>query len=249
MPPPVLSRLHKTTLLRAQRIAKGLTRTRLTPALNPPLPLEDAARLLAAAHPLTPNAAYEVTIQIKPNPTLQLNALRGRVFLPHNCTSSSKSSLLVVFAQGAQAEQARLAGADRVGSEDLIKEILNGTLVPDKLISTPELLSLFQRNANLAKLLGPRGLMPSVKRGTVAVDMTQAVKEARGGLDWRGDGKGVVRAGQSSPDAFARRVDLRFQADALMQRLEGCISRPMRCRIMCTRSWRPSPTLHKAERG
>ena len=67
----------------------------------------------------------------------------------------------------------------------------------DKLITTPELLGLFSRNPALAKLLGPKGLMPSVKRGTVATDVAEAVREARGGLDWRGDSKGVVRAGQS----------------------------------------------------
>lgn len=79
-------------------------------------------------------------------------------------------------------------------------EILNGTLVPDKLITTPELLNLFTRNPTLARLLGPKGLMPSVKRGTVATDIVTAVKEARGGLDWKGDSKGVVRAGTfSSP--------------------------------------------------
>lgn len=69
--------------------------------------------------------------------------------------------------------------------------------MPDKLITTPELLSLFTRNPTLARLLGPKGLMPSAKRGTVAVDVAQAVKEARGGLDWKGDSKGVVRAGES----------------------------------------------------
>lgn len=75
-------------------------------------------------------------------------------------------------------------------------EILNGTLSPDKLITTPDLLNLFTRNPTLARLLGPKGLMPSVKRGTVASDIQQAVKEARGGLDWKGDSKGVVRAGE-----------------------------------------------------
>lgn len=72
---------------------------------------------------------------------------------------------------------------------------MNGSLLPDKLITTPDFLTLFTRNPALARLLGPKGLMPSVKRGTVATDVAQAVKEARGGLDWKGDAKGVVRAG------------------------------------------------------
>lgn len=144
----------------------------------------------------TPNAAYEINIQTKPAQTIQLNALRGRVFLPHSCASSTKSTLLVVLASGAQATAARNAGADVVGGEELIDKILNGELNPDKLITTPEHAGLFARNPTLARLLGPRGLMPSAKRGTVASDVATAVKEARGGLDWKGDAQGVVRAGK-----------------------------------------------------
>lgn len=85
-----------------------------------------------------------------------------------------------------------------MGAEELVEQIISGELAPDKLITTPELLNLFQRNPSLARTLGPKGLMPSAKRGTVATDIAQAVKEARGGLDWKGDSKGVVRAGVSS---------------------------------------------------
>jgi len=125
---------------------------------------------------------------------VQLNALRGRVFLPYSCASSTKQSIVVVFASGAQAAAAREAGADFVGSEELIPKLIDGTLSPDKLIVTPELQGLFQRNPALARTLGPKGLMPSVKRGTVSDDVVTAVKEARGGLDWKGDSKGVIRA-------------------------------------------------------
>ena len=131
-----------------------------------------------------------------------MNALRGRVFLPHSCASSTKQSLLVVFASGAAANAARAAGADVVGAEELVEQIISGELAPDKLITTPELLSLFQRNPSLARTLGPKGLMPSAKRGTVATDIAQAVKEARGGLDWKGDSKGVVRAGEGYSPVF-----------------------------------------------
>jgi large subunit ribosomal protein L1 len=154
----------------------------------------------------TPSAAYEINIQTRPSATVQLNALRGRVFLPHSCASTSKSSFLVVFATGPAASLAKAAGANRVGGEELVEEILNGSLVPDKLITTPELLTLFTRNPTLARLLGPKNLMPSVKRGTVASDIEKAVKEARGGLDWKGDAKGVVRAGTSS-DLSSFRLD------------------------------------------
>lgn len=110
----------------------------------------------------------------------------------------------MVFASGPAAIAARAAGADRVGGEELVAEILSGALMPDKLITTPELLSLFNRNPTLARTLGPRGLMPSAKRGTVAEDIFQAVKEARGGLDWKGDSHGVVRAGEFVQFFFQR---------------------------------------------
>lgn len=158
-----------------------------------------------AHSPKTPNAAYEINVTTKPSATVQLNALRGRVFLPHSCASSTKSSLLVVFASGAQAAAAKAAGADVVGSDELIPKLLDGSLNPDKLITTPELQSLFGRNPALARLLGPKGLMPSAKRGTVAEDVVKAVQEARGGLDWKGDAKGVIRAAIGRVSAsFAR---------------------------------------------
>lgn len=211
------SPLHKTTLARADRAAKGLGSKGNKTENSQRMSLDEAAKVLQVSSnrqqrstfflkltpsptlsqawsPATPNAAYEINIQTKPSATVQLNALRGRVFLPHSCASATKQSILVVFASGAQAAAARAAGADVVGSEDLIPKLLDGSLVPDKLITTPELQGLFQRNPALARTLGPRGLMPSAKRGTVAEDIEQAVKEARGGLDWKGDSKGVIRA-------------------------------------------------------
>lgn len=126
------------------------------------------------------------------------------MFLPHSCASATKQSTLVVFASGQAAQAAREAGADVVGGQELIDEILAGNLNPDKLITTTEMFALFQRNPTLARTLGPRGLMPSAKRGTVTDDITQAVKEARGGLDWKGDSKGIVRAGEASARCATR---------------------------------------------
>ncbi|KAK4055602.1 hypothetical protein OIV83_000148 [Microbotryomycetes sp. JL201] len=194
------SRLHKTTLARQQRQARSGDHSaaasgsgRQGKAANA-MPLAEAAKTLQALHLHTPNAAYEINILAKPAQTVQLNALRGRVFLPHSCANATKSSTLVVMATGAAAQQARQAGADIVGGEELVEQILNGQVSPDKLITTPDMLPLLQRNANVARLLGPKGLMPSAKRGTVSTDLAQAVKEARGGLDWKGDQQGAVRA-------------------------------------------------------
>ncbi|GAA5970698.1 hypothetical protein JCM11641_007403 [Rhodosporidiobolus odoratus] len=189
-----LSPLHKTSIARRERAAKGLGKGGKRTSDKQTLSLQEAAKVLQAWSPTTPNAAYEINITTKPSSAIQLNALRGRVFLPHSCASSTKSSILVVFASGADAQAARAAGADLVGGEELIDKILNGELSPDKLITTTEMFSLFQRNPTLARTLGPKGLMPSVKRGSVTDDVEQAIKEARGGLDWKGDSHGVVRA-------------------------------------------------------
>ncbi|KAL8277867.1 hypothetical protein RQP46_009686 [Phenoliferia psychrophenolica] len=190
-----LSPLNKTVIARREREAKGVGKGKAKSSKEKDMmTLEEAAKVLKAWSPTTPNAAYEINIQTKPSSTIQLNALRGRVFLPHSAFSSTKRSFILVFATGAQARLATAAGADRVGGEELVAEIMSGDLSPDKLITTPELLSLFTRNPALARFLGPKGLMPSAKRGTVADDLATAVKEARGGLDWKGDSRGVVRA-------------------------------------------------------
>ncbi|KDE08991.1 50S ribosomal protein L1 [Microbotryum lychnidis-dioicae p1A1 Lamole] len=189
----VLSPLHKTSIERARR-AERLSGGSASGSQTNSMILKEAARTLQALSPTTPNAAFEINITTKPVATVQLNALRGRVFLPHSCMSATKSTLLVVFASGPAAAAARQAGADVVGGEELIPKILNGELSPDKLLTTSELLPLIQRNPTLARMLGPKGLMPSVKRGTVVEDVAKGVQEARNGLDWKGDSKGVVRA-------------------------------------------------------
>ncbi|GAA6058840.1 hypothetical protein JCM10212_002784 [Sporobolomyces blumeae] len=210
-----LSPLHKTSIARAQRAARQAGGAGTRGKEKRMMTLEEAHKALQSWSPKTPNAAYEINITTKPSSAIQLNALRGRVFLPNSCASSTKQSLLVVFASGADAQKARAAGADVVGGEELIDKILNGELSPDKLITTPELYTLFQRNPTLARTLGPKGLMPSVKRGTVASDVEQAVKEARGGLDWKGDNRGVVRA------AIGR---LHFTADALQDNVHTLLA-------------------------
>ncbi|KAL7338950.1 ribosomal protein [Rhodotorula toruloides] len=204
----VYSALHKVTLERKRRAEMGqgahADRSKIR------LPLDEAAKVLQAWTPLQPNLSYDINVQVKPTGTIQLNAIRGRAFLPHSCANSTKHEVIVVFASGKQAEAARQAGADIVGGQELVDDILLGKISPDKLITTNELLPLFQRNPTLARTLGPRGLMPSVKRGTVTEDVVQAIQEARGGLDWKGDSRGVVRAVVGrlhfNPDQLAENV-------------------------------------------
>ncbi|GAA5884306.1 hypothetical protein JCM16303_003628 [Sporobolomyces ruberrimus] len=253
----VLSPLHKTSIARAQRAARlaGGSGSGQRGKEKKQLTLEEAHKLLKEWSPRTPNAAYEINITTKPSSAIQLNALRGRVFLPNSCQSSTKSSLLVVFASGQQAAAAKAAGADVVGGEELIDQILQGTLSPDKLITTPEMVGLFQRNPQLARTLGPKGLMPSVKRGTVASDVEQAVKEARGGLDWKGDSTGVVRAAigrlHFTPDALQDNVhtllasvsDIALGGPGVVNGIPARIKRPAISRVQISSTQGPGIEL------
>ncbi|GAA99032.1 uncharacterized protein L969DRAFT_14580 [Mixia osmundae IAM 14324] len=140
------------------------------------------------------STSYEIRIHTRLAHTQNVNALRGRLFLPHQAANPKKRETVLVFAEGAEAEAARQAGADIVGGGELGEEILQGRINPTKVISTPALMPVIGRTQGLARLLGPKGLMPNAKRGTVTNDIKTAVQDARGGLDWRADSQGVVRA-------------------------------------------------------
>jgi large subunit ribosomal protein L1 len=100
---------------------------------------------------------------------------------------------VAVFAKGAKADEARRAGADLVGAEDLAEQIQKGEINFDRCIATPDMMGVVGR---LGKVLGPRGLMPNPKVGTVTMDVTQAVKDAKGGaVEFRVEKAGIVHAG------------------------------------------------------
>ncbi|KAJ1301501.1 hypothetical protein OPQ81_008756 [Rhizoctonia solani] len=116
--------------------------------------------------------------------------LRGRIALPRD--PRTRGETVLVFAEGKAAQDAREAGAAHVGGEELIPKILDGTLKPTKVICTPSLIGPI--TPKLARFLGPKGLMPAAKRGTVTEDVIAAIREAKGMLDWKGDKLGYVRA-------------------------------------------------------
>ena len=100
---------------------------------------------------------------------------------------------MAVFARGAKAEEAKAAGADVVGAEDLVEQVSKGTINFDRCIATPDMMGLVGR---LGKVLGPRGLMPNPRVGTVTMDVTAAVKDAKGGaVEFRVEKAGIVQAG------------------------------------------------------
>src|SRR6187431_759094 len=139
-------------------------------------------------------AKFDETIEIAMNlgvdPKHADQMVRGVVTLPNG---SGRSVRVGVFARGAKADEAKAAGADVVGAEDLVEKVQNGTIDFDRCIATPDMMPLVGR---LGKVLGPRGMMPNPKIGTVTMDVTGAVKGAKGGsVEFRVEKAGIVQAG------------------------------------------------------
>jgi large subunit ribosomal protein L1 len=139
-------------------------------------------------------AKFDETIEVAMNlgvdPRHADQMVRGVVSLPNG---TGRSARVAVFAKGAKADEARRAGADLVGAEDLAEQIQKGEINFDRCIATPDMMGVVGR---LGKVLGPRGLMPNPKVGTVTMDVTQAVKDAKGGaVEFRVEKAGIVHAG------------------------------------------------------
>jgi large subunit ribosomal protein L1 len=116
--------------------------------------------------------------------------VRGVVSLPKG---TGKDVRVAVFAKGAKADEAKAAGADVVGAEDLMEQVQGGQIDFDRVIATPDMMGIVGR---LGKVLGPKGLMPNPKLGTVTMDVTKAVSDAKGGqVEFRVEKAGIVHAG------------------------------------------------------
>src|SRR5215469_16583626 len=153
-------------------------------------PLDEAVKMVKDRA----NAKFDETIEVAMNlgvdPRHADQMVRGVVALPNG---SGRAVRVAVFARGAKAEEAKAAGADVVGAEDLVEKVTAGNIDFDRCIATPDLMPLVGR---LGKVLGPRGLMPNPKVGTVTMDVTGAVKGAKGGsVEFRVEKAGIVHAG------------------------------------------------------
>jgi large subunit ribosomal protein L1 len=137
-------------------------------------PLE-AAKVVVQAAPAKFDSTVEVAMRLGVDPRKADQMVRGTVSLPHG---TGKTARVIVFATGDKAEEARAAGADKVGSDDLIQEITDGFLDFDAAIATPDQMAKVGR---IARILGPRGLMPNPKTGTVTPDVAKAVNDIKGG--------------------------------------------------------------------
>src|ERR1700710_822643 len=132
----------------------------------------------------------EVAMNLGVDPRHADQMVRGVVTLPNG---TGRTLRVGVFARGAKADEARAAGADVVGAEDLVEKVQGGAIDFDRCIATPDMMPLVGR---LGKVLGPRGMMPNPKIGTVTMDIANAVKGAKGGsVEFRVEKAGIVQAG------------------------------------------------------
>ncbi len=135
----------------------------------------DAATLAKKTTTVKFDATVEVSMALGVDPKKADQMVRGTVNLPHG---TGKTARVLVFANGAKADEARAAGADIVGGDELIEEVNGGRLDYDAVVATPDLMGKVGR---LGKVLGPRGLMPNPKTGTVTMDVAKAVQDIKGG--------------------------------------------------------------------
>jgi large subunit ribosomal protein L1 len=152
--------------------------------------VEDGVKLVKGAATAKFDETVEVALNLGVDPRHADQMVRGVVQLPHG---TGKTVRVAVFARGAKADEAKAAGADIVGAEDLLETIQSGKIDFDRCIATPDLMPLVGR---LGKILGPRNLMPNPKVGTVTMDVKAAVEAAKGGeVQFKVEKAGVVHAG------------------------------------------------------
>jgi len=153
-------------------------------------PVAEAVKLVKARATAKFDETIELAINLGVDPRHADQMVRGVVSLP---SGSGRTLRVAVFAKGPKADEAKAAGADIVGAEDLAEIVQKGEINFDKCIATPDMMGIVGR---LGKVLGPRGMMPNPKVGTVTMDVTSAIKDAKGGaVEFRVEKAGIVQAG------------------------------------------------------
>lgn len=177
-------------------------------------PLEEAVGLIKDLSAAKFDETVEVAMNLGVDPRHSDQMVRGVVQLP---SGTGKSVRVAVFAKEAKADEAREAGADIVGAEDLMEKVQAGEIEFDRCIATPDMMAIVGR---LGKVLGPRGLMPNPKLGTVTNDVAQAVQASKGGqVEFRVEKEGIVHGGvgKSSFEADALCTNVRAFVDAIIK--------------------------------
>ena len=168
---------------RVVKAREGINREKL-------YPLTDAVKLVKQRATAKFDETIEVAMNLGVDPRHADQMVRGVCNLPNG---SGRTVRVAVFARGPKADEAKAAGADIVGAEDLVETVNSGTIEFDRCIATPDLMGLVGR---LGKVLGPRGLMPNPRVGTVTMDVAGAVKAAKGGaVEFRVEKAGIIHAG------------------------------------------------------
>ncbi len=179
---------------------EGIDRTRL-------YPLSDAVTMVKERAKAKFDETIEIAMNLGVDPRHSDQMVRGVVALPNG---TGRTVRVAVFARGAKADEARAAGADVVGAEDLVEKVQGGTIDFDRCIATPDLMPLVGR---LGKVLGPRGMMPNPKVGTVTMDVTAAIKASKGGsVEFRVEKAGIIHAGVGKAS---------FPADKLVENIKA----------------------------
>jgi large subunit ribosomal protein L1 len=166
--------------------------------INKRYTVEEACALVGKTGKKKFDETVDIAIKLGVDPKHADQMVRGAVVLPHGI---GKTVRVAVFAKGDKAKEAEAAGADVVGAEDLAAKVAEGWLEFDKAIATPDMMGVVGR---LGKVLGPRGLMPNPKVGTVTADVARAVRETKAGkVEFRAEKAGIVHApvGKASFDA------------------------------------------------
>jgi large subunit ribosomal protein L1 len=178
--------------------------------------VEEAVKLIKSRATAKFDETIELAINLGVDPRHADQMVRGVVALPNG---TGRSLRVAVFAKGAKADEARKAGADIVGAEDLAETVGKGEINFDRCIATPDMMGIVGR---LGKVLGPRGLMPNPKVGTVTMDVVQAIKDAKGGaVEYRVEKAGVVQAGVGKAS---------FTEDALIQNVKTFVDSVMKAK-------------------
>jgi large subunit ribosomal protein L1 len=172
----------------------------------------DAVKFVKAGATSKFDETVEIAINLNVDPRHSDQMVRGMVQLPHG---TGKTIRVAVFAKGDKADEAKEAGADLVGADDLAEAIQGGTIDFDRCIATPDMMAVVGK---LGKVLGPRGLMPNPKLGTVTQDVAEAVRSAKGGqVEFRVEKTGIIHAGvgKASFDESALIENVKAFADAI----------------------------------
>jgi large subunit ribosomal protein L1 len=170
-------------------------------------PIDEAVKLIKDRANAKFDETIEVALNLGVDPRHADQMVRGMVELPNG---TGRDVRVAVFAKGEKAEEAKKAGADLVGAEDLVEEVQNGKIDFDRCIATPDMMALVGR---LGKVLGPRGMMPNPRVGTVTQDVAAAVNAAKGGaVEYRVERAGIVHAGVGKASFDAKAIEDNIRA-------------------------------------